>query len=229
MGELPKKSDTRALIETLAVASVSLIPFAGGPFSVIFQEAMGRAYSKRRDDWLEIIATSLEALINRVDGLNLDNLAMNENFLNSLSAASLIANRSHQQEKITALRNAVLNSALVDSLDVDKQSMFLQYIADLTPSHMRLLSLFDNVKEYFRRENIVWVEVMSGGRSHLVEKAFPGWARDFYDQLTRQLRSYGLILIDSLHVTQSGSGLSDSVTSSFGKEFLQFISEPILD
>ena len=229
MGELPKKSDTRVLIETLAVASVSLIPIVGGSFSIVFQETMGRAYGKRRDKWLEELSTSLEFLINLVDGLNLDNLAENENFLDALSTATLIVNRSHQQEKITALRNAVLNSALADSPDADKQSMFLQYIAELTPSHMQLLSLFDNAKEYFRREDIEWVEVMMGGRSHLVEKAFPSWTRDFYNQLTRQLRSNGLIVIDNLHITQSGAGLSDSVTSPFGKEFIHFISEPILD
>lgn len=227
MKKLPEKSSARALVDTGAAMAISAIPLVGGAFSIAFQEVMGRAYKEQLNVWLNSLANGLEELIERVDGLTLDNLAENENFLDAVSAATFVATRTRKKEKIEALRNAVLNTAMNHSMEADKQGIFLQMIAELTPSHLLLLELLDNPPRYFERVGVEWPNIMFGGRSALVELVFPLWTSEYYGQLVRQLRNNGLVSVDSLQGIVTGEGLTSRVTSNLGKEFLAFIAEPI--
>jgi len=54
--------------------------------------------------------------------------------------ATTIAMRSHQTEKLTALHNAIVNSAIPSSSKKDLQLVFVRFIDELTPLHVKLLS-----------------------------------------------------------------------------------------
>ncbi len=227
MEELPQKSSTREAIETFAEAGISLVPFFGSPFAVAFSAVVGRSFSKRRDEWFQSVATALESLIERVEGLTIEKLAENNLFLDSLPRATRMAESTHQSEKLDALRNAVLNSALPGSPDADTQTILLNYVEDLTPSHLQLMALLNNPPVFYQQRGMAWPQLSMGGMSHIVEQAFPLWQRDFSDQLLRELNSRGLVGISSLHITQSGSGLANSTTTGLGRTFLDFISNPL--
>lgn len=47
--------------------------------------------------------------------------------------------RSHQQQKIAALRNAVVNTAKGIDISADLKKTFVRYVDELTPSHVALL------------------------------------------------------------------------------------------
>jgi hypothetical protein len=190
---------------------------------------VGRSFSKRRDEWFQSVATAVESLIEQVEDLTLEKLAENNLFLDSLPRASRMAESTHQSEKLDALRNAVLNSVLPGSPDADTQTILLNYVEDLTPSHLQLLALLNNPRIFYQQLGIAWPDLHMGGMSHIVEQAFPLWQREFFDQLLRELNSRGLVGISSLHITQSGAGLANSATTNLGRTLLNFISNPLSD
>jgi hypothetical protein len=75
----------------------------------------------------------------------------NEQFFSTYLHASLIAVRSHQSEKLEALRNAVLNSALQGAPDENRQQVFLNWVEELTPLHLRVLAYLLPAREYNKK------------------------------------------------------------------------------
>ncbi len=66
----------------------------------------------------------------------------NESFITILFQAYDLVIRNHQKEKLDALQNAVLNSALNMDIDDDLQIMFLDYVASFTTMHITFLKFF---------------------------------------------------------------------------------------
>ena len=159
------------------------------------------------------------------DGVNLDSLKENEEFVDTVLQATHIALRSHQEEKHKALRNAILNTA-IDAAPTDmRRQMFLRYIDEFTPEHLGILTLFDNPSGWFAGRELPFPDLYMGGLSHVVENAFPTLEneREMYDQMWKDLHQRGLLNTDSLHTTMRGNGLRDSRTTELGKAFLTFV------
>lgn len=70
-----------------------------------------------------------------------------------VNAAVVTATRTvehtHQAEKIEALRNAVLNSADPGAPGADTQAIILSLIDRFTPSHLRMVTLWDDPPVWF--------------------------------------------------------------------------------
>ena len=98
------------------------------PSSVVFTPPLER----RRLQWMEKIANSLR-LLEEARQISLSDLQSNEAFVTTLVQASEAAIRNHQSEKIEALRNAVVNSAVGVDIKEDLQLTFIRYISELTP------------------------------------------------------------------------------------------------
>jgi hypothetical protein len=134
------------------------------------------------------------------------------------------------EEKLIALRNAILNVALSSDLDADTQAIFLRHVRDLTPSYLRLLKLLSDPPKWFAERDIPWPDnVMTGGLgTDVVERGIPEFAgrRDLYDQLERDLTAAGMTTGGGLHAMMSPSGLTAGRASDTGKAFLGFISDP---
>ena len=140
----PPKSDKGDVAHTLAKAAVSAVPYIGGPAAELFNLVIVSPLEKRRQAWMEKVADALRLLESR-QGLNLEELQTNDTFVNVLIQASSIALRNHQKEKIEALKNAVINSALGINMREEFQLPFIRYIDELIPPHLLLLKyLYDN-------------------------------------------------------------------------------------
>jgi len=74
----------------------------------------------------------------------LESLGENAAFVTTALQATQIALRTHQEEKLEALRNAVVNSASDRSLDDDTRSIFLTFVDAFTPTHLRILKYFQD-------------------------------------------------------------------------------------
>lgn len=153
-------------------------------------------------------------------GLRVDELKNNDQFISTLMQATQMAIRTHQEEKKAALRNAVLNAALPQSIEDARQQMFLAFVDSFTEWHLRILRLFQKPPEL--------TGVMMGGLDMVIERGFPELhgKEIFYDQVWKDLRARGLVTTDSIHGTMSGAGLAAKRTSEFGDEFLRFVSAP---
>ena len=81
----------------------------------------------------------------------MNELKENDEFQSVLLQATQAAIRSHQQEKHSALRNAVVNTAKGIDVDPDLKQTFVRYVDELTPSHISLLRFFHENEQTLRR------------------------------------------------------------------------------
>jgi hypothetical protein len=190
---------------------VSIIPFVGG----LASELLGLLSSpvvQRRDDWFADLQLRLRELESRVEGFKLDDLENNEQFISATLQATQAAMRTHQSEKLEALKNAVVNVAIGQAPEKDLQLIFLNLVDNFTPTHLAVLRDF-NAKDHpnrglFRQQ------------------------RDLTDQVVRDLHDRGL-LRDTRPLAARGREddpealvIYDWEVTSLGKQFLSFIKPP---
>jgi hypothetical protein len=126
---------------TLVRAVLAAWPVGGGPAVEILGVIVGPPLERRRQAWMERVAAGLRDLDGRV-GAVFDDLENNEAFQSAFLHATQAALRTHQDEKLRALRNAVLNSAFSQALDLEMELVFVRFLDELTPSHLVLLRRF---------------------------------------------------------------------------------------
>lgn len=221
----PTAKDYAYAIFKGAVSSIP-IPIFGGVAAEVLSLIIAPPLSKRQEKWIESIAQGLANLQDKVDGFKLENLSENESFITTVMHATQAAIRNHQKEKVEALRNAVLNSALPNAPDEDLQQIFLNFVDELTPWHIRILTLFDNPVAVTKQRNIDYSNKLTSSTTTLVEQVYPGLQgkQEFYRQVFNDLATRGLATIPTGMMTPQG--VLSSRTSSTGKEFLKFITLP---
>ena len=83
-------------------------------------------YQKRSEEWQKEITETLNKI--QEEGVNLEQLKDNEDFIDILLQAIPIGLKHHQQEKRQALKNAIHNSAQGSAPDLSLQQTFLNCI-----------------------------------------------------------------------------------------------------
>lgn len=229
MNDLPTKKSVGDVAREVGRAVVSLVPIAGGPLQVVFENFFTSPIERRKEAWLQQLAEVVKEVGGRVAELTPEKLVENEAFVTVAMQASQIALRNHQQAKLEALRNAVLNAALPNPPQEDEQLIFLRLIDQLTPWHLGVLSVLDEPVRWMERHGVANPGWGMGGTSKVLEYCLPALRgqRDTYDQITRDLQSDGLLGQGQfLHVMMTGSGIVESRTTDRGKRFIRFITSP---
>lgn len=204
---------------------LSLIPYLGGPAVELFSALVAPPLERRRQEWMEAIATALNEL-HESDRINIDDLREDDQFVDVLLSASQSAIRTSQDEKLEALRNAVLNSALPNPPDESLIHIFLALVDEFTEWHLRILKLFQNP--------VAWAEAndhkfpSTNSLSGILEDAFPELKgqRSFYDLIWSTLASRGLVGGSGLHGMMTSAGTLEARTTAIGNQFLRFIEDP---
>lgn len=173
---------------------------------------------RRKAAWTDLLCESLASL--KDTGVDTQLLQDDERFVSTVLQATQIAIRTHQKEKIAALKNAVVNVAVGRSPDEIEQHMFLELVDTLSEMHIRILRLFSRPTPP--------PGMSMGGLSSVLEHNIPSLRgrRDLYLQLWKDLYQRGLVNTDSMNTTMSGSGLAERRTSALGEGLLAFISDP---
>jgi hypothetical protein len=221
----PGRSPVREILESAAEAGLSSVPLLGGALAVAFKTALGWRLQRRIDEWLTGLAEKVDDLSRR-EGLEVDQLADNPLFVDAVVTATRTVEHAHQGEKISALQNAVLNSVGPDAPDADTQALFFGLVDRFTPSHLRLLALWDDPPAWFASHDLTPpAGIMAGSRTLTVEAGLPEMAGrgDFYGLIASELGSAGL-LGAGLSGVVTGTALMDRLTTDFGRRFLRFIS-----
>ncbi|NPC98079.1 hypothetical protein [Nocardioides sp. zg-DK7169] len=189
-----------------------------------YAQAFRRADERRYRQWQDQIEEALDAIAQRTDGLDVDALFADDNFVDAIATATRIAEKSAADIKRAALQNALFNVAVGDSLEGDKRAIYLRYIDELTPSHLALLRLADDPPGWFSRRNRPWP---GGNLIDVVIAAFPTWSGDeaFIDTIAGDLASRGLAELP-LRTMMTANGVMAQRTKSKGREFMRFISGP---
>lgn len=222
----PGKSPGREIVERTVEAALGSVPVVGAALAVTFVTAIGWRLERRREEWFTKLAEAVEELNARVDDFDLETLADNDLFVDAVVTATRTIEHTHQEEKISALRNAVLNSVAPGAPDADTQAIFLNLVDRFTPSHLRLLTLWDDPPAWFAAQGLTPPQnMMTGGRTLTVEAGLPEMRgrRDFYLLIASELGSAGMLGAD-LSGMVTGGALMDRLTTEFGRQFVRFIS-----
>jgi hypothetical protein len=216
VNEVPKQSKGDAA-HALVKAGLSAVPLVGGPAVELFQYVVQPPIERRRQEWMTQIGERLQEL--EAKGLDIEALQNNEKFITAVLQASTAALKTHQAEKLSALRNAVLHIAIGEGPEETVQHLLLSFVDELTEMHLRVLA--------FAKAPRPAGNISAGGLNHVLEENIPELRghRPLYDQLWKDLYLRGLITTESLHVMMTGNGLSQSRTSPLGEALLNLIAE----
>jgi hypothetical protein len=204
-------------VHAVVKAGLSAIPIVGGPAVELFQYVMQPPLEKRRERWMVDIGEKLIEL--EAKGLRLEDLRANEQFVSAVMHATQIALRTHQEAKLHALQNAILNVAKGQAPDETVQHLLFEFVDSLTELHLRILKLFQAPPPP--------PNVNTGALVLVLEHNIPELRgrRELYDQLWRDLYSRGLVNTDSLNDMMGASRFAAKRTTGMGDDLLKFIAE----
>jgi|GEM_PF-317945 len=206
--------------------------YVGGSLVELF-DLITTPVEKRRDAFMLALAKDVQQL--REEGVDVERLFADEAFASTLLHTIQVVLRTHQQEKLQALHNAIKNSARPNAPNADLRLMFLNFVDTFTPWHLRAL-------QYYTEEREHGVPIRRLGRE-VEEPVLPllaagfaelGGQEDFANQVALDLVNRRLLSVtpspSGMHMA-SASRLYVTVTTEFGRRFLDFISfaEPAVE
>lgn len=208
-------------------AGLSAIPVIGGSAVELLNRLITPPLERRLVRWREEVGEGLRQLEQK-RGVELEVLGQDEAFVDTVMHASQAAMRNSQEEKRSALRNAVLNAALPEAPEASLREMFIGWIDDLTVWHLRILKLFENPTSWAERHGIQYPGAFSRSLAQILEAAIPEMRgrRSIYDQVWQDLNQRGLVNTSSLQGMMTADGALARRTTDLGDAFLRFIEEP---
>lgn len=220
----PGRSKGRELVARAVEAGAGSVPVVGAALAV----ALVAALNWKLNEWLENLAIAVEELGERADGFDVGALTDNPLFVDAAVSAVRTVEHTHQEEKLAALRNAVLNSALPGAPDADMQAVLLGMVDRLTASHLRFLTMWNDPPAWFERHQLTPSQAgIAGSRTQTVEAGLPEMRdrKDFYLQIAYELNSAALMTAN-VQGNVSATALMDRLTSGLGRQLVEFISPP---
>ena len=225
----PPKPTTGDNALLLVKAVSSLFQISGAV--ELFERFVIPPYQKRSQKWMEEVTEALRK-IEKEHGILLETLQNDERFITVMLQASTIAVRSHQREKINALKNVVMNSALSSNIGEDLELIFVRFIDELTPTHLYLLKFFvDNEDEIKPLKSYPEVYRL------LASKDIKSIPQDEFKMLLGDLVTRGLIWISPdiddfediyqasvVLLEETRDDLPRLIVTDVAKKFLKFIS-----
>lgn len=207
---------------------IGAVPILGGAGVEIFNSVIDTPMNERKVQWMNQVGNALNELIEK-GVLTEQGLQQNETFITTVSQASMLAIRNHQQEKLAALRNAVLNVALGHEPEEDLRQLFLNFIDVCTVTHIRLLSLMSGPEQWGQKHGVEFPSGWSmGGITQAIEHAFPDLRgkEQIYKVIWSDLYQRGLINTEGLGTTMSRQGILARRTTELGSKLIDFLSDP---
>ena len=223
-------TERAATLLGLAKAALNSVPVLGGLASELVEVVVGPQIERRRNEWLNSLAERLAKLEGNVEGFQVVNLVDHPAFVSAMLQAGVIALRNHNEEKLAALRNSVLNVAVSSTPGEDEHELFISLIDAFTRWHLRLLAfLADKYGIADKLGKLPFPNWHMGGVATVLEHVYPELVgrRSLYDLIVSDLHRAGLAVVDTLHVTSTLEGyMLAKQSSDMGDRFLAFITEP---
>ena len=228
--DLPQP-DARDKLHQLVASLISPIPYAEPILTAIVKPPL----DKRREAWLMSLSEAIAALQKNYGYMTPDYLANHPAFITAVLNCTSIALRNHQEKKLNALRNVVLNSALPNAPDDDLQQMFIHILDIFSTWHLQLLKFFAN-QTWFEKlgypstlDNLPAEEAI--GKLEMIFPELSG-RQIFVNKVVHDLSDNRLIAlpeirIDAQQIVVTSEKVSPNVISELGEQFLLFIIAPI--
>lgn len=223
MDEQPELSKKVEIAGFLVEAVSGVVPFAGGAITAAVIPAMHTRHTRRMKLWLDMLAEAVERL-----QLDMAALSTDDEFIDTLVAATNAATNTSHNEKVRALRNAVLSSAAITSRPEDELSTrFIRLIDEMSPAHLRLMAYFDGPKKWFDDLDSLHLPSVSTHRAlALIAMAWDDSQNERLGWLIEDLTTWRILgVLNPANGTTSGLLESRHLTS-LGQAFMAYIREP---
>ena len=214
-------------VHTFTRAGLGSLPVVGNAAVELFNSVVTPPLERRRDEWRKSVGERLERL-EIEKRLNLEKLGENDEFIDAVLKATQAAMRTSHEEKLEALRNAVVNTALSTPIRESLQQIFIQWVDELTADHIRFLELFRDPPGWFSRHGKTPPQfAISSSLSQLLEHALPDIAKDrqYYNLIAADLEAKRLFS-GGMHTMMSVSGAWSKRTTDLGDQFIDYVSPP---
>jgi hypothetical protein len=230
----------------VARAGLGSLPIVGAAATELFGLLLAPPLERRREGFLRGILERLEQL-ERSGKIEFAALPNDQAFVSAITQAASAAQRTSQKAKLDALQNAVVNAACKSAPPEALQEIFIRFVSDFSDWHLRILA-------FLRRPMIVFETKYANAPtfadadnlSGMIKRAIPElenqpqllyavendlraegllqcdrWSNDL-DGHTRRLLA--TVLNPEVSMMRPGGAFLKSTTS-FGDEFLDFITE----
>lgn len=159
----------------------------------------------------------------------MNELANNELFISIVMQTTQLALRNHQAEKLLALQNAVVNTALNISIDEEEQLSFIRMVDELSVWQLKILHYFQNPNKWFEDYNKQKPNIYMGSPISALTSAFQELSGQdtFINRTIRELYNMGLFSGDSIGAMMTEQGVYASRTTEYANRFIRYISCPI--
>jgi hypothetical protein len=135
----PTKRTTGDLAHWITKIGLSAIPHFGGPAVEVFQYLKESPLERRRDSFIQQLGERFVEL--EAKGIKLENLQQNEQFISAVLQVTQTALRTHQADKLAALRNVLVNLAQGQTVEETLLHILLSHIDTLSEMHLRTLKV----------------------------------------------------------------------------------------
>lgn len=228
----PKKEPISEKAHDVINVLITLIPYGDGIVEKLFNKAWKSPAKARLEKWMFMVTDAINEIY-KFHQIDLELLLENEKFIDTFIQASIIAIKHHEEEKLLALKNAVLNSAISEFGIPQKEDVFLQIIDLFSIWHFKMLEFYQAPMSFIKSRNFEGEK--SEGMFFYLKLAFPllSGEGDFLKLVFSDLKGKKLIINDSpyelrftLPEKQGGpiEGIS-KCTTTLGDELLGFISK----
>jgi hypothetical protein len=211
---LHKMAKTGIGITSEAISLITFIPGLSVLATALFSQAIIPPVEKRRVEFMNDIAKRLNEL-----EYNFENLSKNPSFVTAILQGTQLAIRNHDNLKLEALRNAVINMAKPLYADEDMFLMFLSWIDNFQKWHLRILS-------FIHSQKLATVSP-AGTLLDQLREFFPGDVIDLelLNQMIKELENSGLLVSDLLSSTDEGAAVVKAHLTGLGEKYLDFITK----
>lgn len=142
-----------ALAKTGHKIAKTIIPYTETA-KVVYEDVIRPQLGKRGIVFLQSVLDRIFEIVESKPEISVQSILSNPDFAAFVMEATRVAVLTSSEEKREALRNAVLNFVVGLDPGEDLCSVFLRAIADLTPTHIRILRILQKPKFWFRDSGI---------------------------------------------------------------------------
>ena len=144
----PPKEELIDKVSKIIKAGVDSVIPGGALATELLFNFIKMPYQKRSEEWQQAITDALIRI--EANGVNIDELKNNEDFIDILLQAIPIGLKHSQKEKRAMLKNAIIHSAESSAPEISVQQTFLNCIDTFTIWHIKLLMLCTRLWPFWR-------------------------------------------------------------------------------
>tara|TARA_R110002020_G_scaffold188362_3_gene387093 strand:- start:559 stop:924 length:366 start_codon:yes stop_codon:yes gene_type:complete len=104
---------------TLLKAGIASIPILGGAASEILPLLLKSPIEKRKEFWMKEVGEKLK-ILEKSNTISLTELSKNDIFIDTIIRISTEALKTSEQEKLIYFKNALINTAILENLDISE-------------------------------------------------------------------------------------------------------------